>query len=342
MATSFKVPIRNLFCLLSYVNEMPELIHSMSDVDEDLITYDFIAKQFLQEVNRLFRRGLIKDYVEKQEATSQLGGRVMMNESLHYLVSKQPILVCVKDEYTTNILLNQIMKSTLQAIASNYYIKEETRRQSFMHQELLPEVDIVPLSKEMFHRIYLTRHNLHYRRMIHIARLLHEFTLLTHKSGDWSLFTAEVDDQSLNQIFEKFLFHFYRIEQKDYRVSSEGLRWNLEGNQEFLPSMRTDVSLENRNSLEKIVIDAKFYKHIFQENYGKSSFHSHNMYQLFTYLMHQPKEMNVRGILIYPYNGVEVDESYRWDDRMTIEIMTLNLDDSWKNIYVKLLGVLNR
>ena len=89
-------------------------------------------------------------------------------------------------------------------------------------------------------------------------------------------------------------------------------------------------------------MDAKFYKNVFQENFGKPSFHSHNMYQLFTYLMHQPKNLSLRGILIYPFNGLEVDETFAWDERMTMEVMALNLNDSWKEIYRKLMRVLEK
>jgi 5-methylcytosine-specific restriction enzyme subunit McrC len=339
METLFKVPIRNLFCLLSYINEMPDLVKSFNEIDEDLLTYDFIAGQFLQEVKALNRRGLIKNYVVVREATSHLGGRMVMNDSVPYIVASQPIVVCEKDQYSANILLNQVMKSTLRAICTNRYIKEETRKRSFVYMEYIPEVDTVPLTKEIFSKIYFGRHDAHYRRMIHIAQLLHELTLLSHRHGNWNLFNATLDDVSLNQIFEKFLFHFYRLEQKDYHVASEKLQWQLEGNASLLPSMKTDVSLIHKNGLQKIVIDAKFYKNIFQEFHGKASFHSHNMYQLFTYLMHQPKERQLRGILIYPLNGVEVKETYRWDERMTMEVMTVNLDDSWKGIYRKLLEV---
>lgn len=342
MENLFKVPIRNLFCLLSYMNEMPELVESLNDVDEDLITYDFIIKQFLNEVHILNRRGLVKNYVVRTEPTSRLGGRVMMNDSMPYIVARKPIVVCEKDEYSANILLNQVMKFTLRAICVNRYVKEETRERSFMYLELMAEVDNLPLTKEVFSRIYFGRYNIHYKRMVHIARLLHELTLLSHKQGNWSLFSAELDEKSLNHIFEKFLFHFYRIEQQDYRVLSEVMRWKLEGNQSLLPSMRTDVSMIQKNGPKKIIIDAKFYKNVFQEHHGNSSFHSNNMYQLYTYLMHQPKNLEVRGILIYPFNGVTIDDSFRWDDRMTMEVMTLNLDDSWKSIYGRLMSVLNK
>ena len=342
METKFKVPIRNLFCLLSYVNEMPELIESINDIDEDLITYDFIANRFLSEVYAINRRGIIKNYVGITESTNRLGGRLLMNDSMPYIVARIPIVVCEKDEYSADILLNQVMKSTLRAISVNRYVKKETRKRSFMYMELMPEVDAPPLTKEKFSRLFFGRHNVHYKRMTHIARILHELTLLSHKQGNWSLFSATLDERALNQIFEKFLFHFYRFEQQDYQVSSEIMHWKLEGNQSLLPSMRTDVSLTNKNGLEKIVIDAKFYKNTFQEHYGKASFHSHNMYQLFTYLQHQPKEKNLRGILIYPYNSVDLNESYIWDERTIMQVMTINLDSSWENIYKNLLDVLKK
>lgn len=339
MEPLFKVPIRNLFCLLSYVNEIPDLANSLNDVDEDLITYDFIVKRFLHEVEGICRRGLVKNYITITESTGHLSGRVMMNESMSYIAARQPIVVCEKDQFSPNILLNQVMKSTLKAICLNRYVKEETRKRSFKLMEFMNEVDTPPITKELFLKIYFGRHNLYYKRMINMARLLHELTLLSHKHGNWSLFSAELDESSLNQIFEKFLFHFYRLEQDDFQVKSEVMQWQLEGNRSLLPSMKTDISLTHKIGHEKIVMDAKFYKNIFQENFGKSTFHSHNLYQLFTYLMHQPKELKLRGILVYPFNGVDVEEVFRWDERMSVEIMALNLDLSWRDIFEKLIRV---
>lgn len=104
MDNLFKVPIRNLFCLLSYMNEMPELVKSLNDIDEDLITYDFIVKQFLKEVESIRHRGFVKDYVTFTESTSRLGGRLMMTDSMPYIMGRQPIVVCEKDQYSPNIV----------------------------------------------------------------------------------------------------------------------------------------------------------------------------------------------------------------------------------------------
>ena len=65
------------------------------------------------------------------------------------------------------------------------------------------------------------------------------------------------------------------------------------------------------------------------------------MYQLFTYLMHQSDDIDVQGVLIYPYNGTNVDETYQWNERVTMKVMTVNLDESWEKIYERLISVSN-
>ncbi|KIL49261.1 hypothetical protein KP78_07290 [Jeotgalibacillus soli] len=196
-----------------------------------------------------------------------------------------------------------------------------------MQLDYLHETRDLSLTKQIFSRIYFESHNMHYKRMIHLARMLFELKLVSHKQGKWSLFTTELDERTRNGIFERFLFQFYMIEQKDYRVSSEIIMWGLDGNNAFLPQMKTDVSLSHKNGQEKIIIDAKFYKNVSQEYFGKSTFHSHNMYQLFTYLMHQEKDLELRGILIYPKNITDVNEKYQWSENISMEVMTVDLDN---------------
>ncbi|WP_310199109.1 hypothetical protein [Neobacillus niacini] len=55
----------------------------------------------------------------------------------------------------------------------------------------MPEVDTLLLTKAIFLKMYFGGYNVHYMRMVHIAGLLHELTLLSHNHGNWSLFSAE-------------------------------------------------------------------------------------------------------------------------------------------------------
>ncbi|MFK4996958.1 hypothetical protein ACI2OX_03565 [Bacillus sp. N9] len=97
----------------------------------------------------------------------------------------------------------------------------------------MPDVEPISLTKEDFSRIQFHRLNMHYKPVIHLAQLLHECTLLSHRSGNWSLFSAEINDHDMHGIFEKFLLGFYRAEQLEYSVGAEQLQWKLDGNPSF-------------------------------------------------------------------------------------------------------------
>ncbi|WP_062320091.1 hypothetical protein [Halolactibacillus miurensis] len=97
--------------------------------------------------------------------------------------------------------------------------------------------------------------------------------------------------------------------------------------------MRTDLSLIHQNDSKRIVIDVKFYQNMFHQYFDKQSIHSKHLYQIVTYLMHQPQDEDLRGILIYPHCGYgEVQECYRWNDRITVKIYNINLDQLWNEI----------
>lgn len=340
MKQTFKVPIHNLFYLLSYANEMPELIDSLADVDDELITYDFLVKRFNSEVRLMLSRGMVKNYVAAEKETSNISGRILINESMPSLMWRRSTIVCEKDEYTEDILVNQIVKRTLEKIYHTPIVTKHLRRQCYLLWEEIPYVSGITLSERIFTKIHFHRHNAHYKRIIHLAYLLFMLQLLSHKQGDWTLFTASLSDSELNRLFERFLFNFYKQKQEKYKVHGEYFPWELEGNKDFLPRMETDVSLTHKYKNEKIIIDAKFYQNIFQTNFNKESFHSHNMYQMFTYLQHQKEDQFVRGILIYPYNGRHIKEVYRYDDKMMFEVMTVNLGAQWEQIEGELLKII--
>lgn len=340
MTTPFKVPIRNIFVMLSYANEMYDLVEEFTTVDEEVITYDFLARKFYEEAETIIQHTYVKSYVSYTEETSVISGKMMMNKSMPHLITQRPVVVCEKDQYSGNVLLNQMMKTTLTSLVRNKLVKEETRKKCYMLWENLHNVDEVYLTKREFMQIVYNRHNIHYKRMIHLARLLFELNLLSHRSGDWSLYTVDLQAHEMNELFELFLLNFYKLEQNDYIVKSEKMTWDLTGDTRFLPYMQTDVSLTHRNKDRKIIIDAKYYKNMFQTFHTKQSFHSPNMYQMFAYLAHQPYSLGkVRGVLIYPYNGYSLYEVYEWDERIKMEMMTIDLSESWKVIYERLINI---
>lgn len=243
---TWKVPIRNLFYLICYANQWPEFAKSLSDMEEERLTCDLLAARFNETAQALLKRGLFRNYVPAKVETTKLSGRLLVNESMPNLMIRKPLLLCETDAYSPDIMLNQIVKTTLEQINENRLIDETIRKQSAQLARRMGNVSSPPLSREQFLQVRFHRLNRHYKPMVHLAWLLFELKLLSHKSGQWNLFNAELTESQMNQLFERFLLGFYKTEQHIYKAKSERLSWRLDGNRSYLPEMRTDISLEHR------------------------------------------------------------------------------------------------
>jgi 5-methylcytosine-specific restriction enzyme subunit McrC len=150
----------------------------------------------------------------------------------------------------------------------------------------------------------------------------------------------------MNQLFEAFLRNFYSIEQKEFKVRRENIKWQFSSDDkpslQFLPLMQTDITLESETS--KIIIDAKFYKETLKSNYGAEKVTSANLYQLFSYLINQRKEdtktQTAAGILLYPTIETDYDLHFNYQSHK-IFIKTVNLNSNWQNIEARLKTIIS-
>jgi len=184
-----------------------------------------------------------------------------------------------------------------------------------------------------------------YAFLLRVCRIIYENTLPTEKPGEWLFMDFLRDDRKMNKLFEAFIRNFYRREFPRWKVYSEELRWQFEvtdeTHKEYIPVMKTDISIENENG--KVIIDAKYYRETFATSYDKEKMHSQNLYQLFSYLMNQrsanPSTYKTRGMLLYPDTGKHVDLDYWYEDHL-IQIKTINLDQHWGLIERRLKAIL--
>jgi len=148
----------------------------------------------------------------------------------------------------------------------------------------------------------------------------------------------------MNRLFEAFLLNFYRKHLIGWSVSSQVINWQLipEDTKAIahLPRMLTDITLESNG--EKIIIDAKYYRQTMGEWHERKKIHSGNLYQIFSYLINQRgddvKTRKARGILVYPTIDEEYDLHYQFEEH-PIQIKTVNLNQHWKGIEKRLMGV---
>ncbi|MFQ6803880.1 MAG: hypothetical protein ACLRT5_02515 [Lachnospiraceae bacterium] len=94
-----------------------------------------------------------------------------------------------------------------------------------------------------------------------------------------------------------------------------------------------------------LIIDAKYYKRILREHYGKQTLYSSNLYQIFTYVKNKEVQLagqgyQVSGLLLYA--GTEEEEKPQADYHMSgnrIGVRTLDLGGDFEDIRNALDGI---
>lgn len=139
-----------------------------------------------------------------------------------------------------------------------------------------------------------------------------------------------LDDQRMNRLYEKFILNYYRKEHSYLKASAPQIEWQLDDDySDMLPRMQTDITLEHDNKI--LIIDAKYYSNTTQSHYDTKTIHSHNLYQIFTYVKNKEVEVNdeVSGILLYARTRerIQPDHDYLMSgNKISVKTLDLNAD----------------
>ncbi len=336
------IPIENIYYLLCYAwNKLDEKDRVAVTAEDHTKLLDLLAKVLINSTRILLKRGIDRNYIDVTTEFAGVKGKIEMSQTVksHLLLKQRTI--CSFDEFSSNILTNQILVATLNRLIRTNGLDTNLRSQIKNLLWRFDEVEPIELKNSIFSRVKLHRNNKFYGFILNVCHLIHENSLLSEKTGDWHFTDFLRDERKMNQLFEAFLRNFYAIEQKEFKVRRENINWQFSSgdnqNLQFLPLMQTDITLENENS--KIIIDAKFYKETLKTNYGKEKINSANLYQIFSYLINQQegdeKTHKTAGILLYPTIEQEYDLHFQFQ-KHPIFIKTVNLNNDWQTIEKRL------
>lgn len=117
-------------------------------------------------------------------------------------------------------------------------------------------------------------------------------------------------------------------------LSQEDL-WN-----KTLKQLREEHMLSQGNRV--LIIDAKYYSHTTQQQFGINTLHSNNLYQVFTYVKNKEHELmdtphTVSGMLLYARTDESIipDNEYSMSGN-TISVKALDLNTAFSSIAAQL------
>lgn len=348
MNDSPKIPIKNIYHMLCYawnVLEQSDNVFLGSEKFDNI--YNLFARIYINGTSSLIKRGLNRYYIQENEMTSTLKGKINISDSIKAQSFLHGSMVCQFDEFSKDIKLNQIIKTTINILIKSQQLDADLRNKLLKIRVHFSDIKDIRLSKALFSSLRYNRNNYHYRMLINISELIYQ-GLITNEENNKFSFSDFVRDNQMAKLYEKFVLNFYKthLDEAIYNVHAPKLNWNLdeEINQEdlsLLPEMRTDIVVENKVTNTQLIIDTKYYAQtLVSSNWTDiERVRTGHLYQIFAYVCNSGFLGNVKGMLLYPTIEKEVNANYLILGK-GIEVRTLNLNAEWNEIADRLLSLM--
>jgi 5-methylcytosine-specific restriction enzyme subunit McrC len=340
------IPILNIYYLLCYAwntLEQRDLVNVSAGDSNELV--DLFARVLIGGTNHVLKNGLDRGYQAFSEDVSCVRGRMDAVKTSRLIAFKQAKAHCHFDELTHDVIHNRILKTTIRDLAKTEGINSDLRSSLVRLYRQMDDVRECQLNRLVFRQVQLHRNNGFYRFLMNVCELINSALLVDEKTGDYRFRDFLRDENKMWQLFQDFIFNFYRVEQREFAVKSDNIQWDAictdSASSDVLPGMTTDISLRSRR--RTVIIDTKFYETSLQTFYGKKMIRSGHLYQIFAYLKNLERnggnDANAEGILLYPTVTNTLNLRYRIQGH-TIRVCTIDLSQQWQAIREDLLRLL--
>ncbi len=329
------IPIRNVYYMLSYAFQiLNEQGYKNLATEEFNNTAELCAAILEKGVSLQLKRGLGREYLTQSEPLSTLRGKIDISESLKTQTFLKKQLVSTYDDFSVNSYLNKIIKSTM-CLLLHADISRPRKKDLRKLLVYFSDVDTIDLYNADWN-LQFNRNNQTYRMLISICFLVVKGLLQSQADGTQKLMDF-FDEQRMCRLYEKFILEYYRKHYPLIKANPSQIPWQLDdGLSDMLPVMQTDIMLSHGNQV--LIIDAKYYGHATQQQFGVNTLHSNNLYQIFTYVKNKEHELadsphTVSGMLLYARTDEALlpNNDYRMSGNM-ISVKTLDLNCDFESI----------
>lgn len=329
------IPIQNIYYMLSYAFQTLQAENYKDLAAENFHnTAELCAAILDKGIGIQLKHGLRRDYVSKSESLSTLQGKLNISESIKTQTMLKKQMICTYDEFSTNIQFNQIIKSTVLLLlkANITNSRKKSLRKLLLFFSDVNEIDLHFVNWNQQYN----RSNQNYQMLIGMCYLVYKGLLTTQNNGTTKLMDF-FDGQRMCRLYEKFLLEYYRKEHPELTANASQIAWQLDDTEnQMLPRTQTDIMLSKNNNI--LIIDAKYYSHMTQQQYGIHTLHSNNLYQIFTYVKNKEFELRnyehtVSGMLLYAQTDEDIipNNTYHMSGNQ-ISVLALDLNQDFSKI----------
>ena len=347
------IPVRNLWLLMLYASDLYRHLGkadvAVEESPDDVP--DLVARILADLVERRLRKNLSLGYVRRERDLDRVRGRIDVLRTERGALLSRGKVACRYEELTVDTVRNRYVRAAL------YLLSQITRRPDLRSRcrslaGILGTMGVSsgrPAEAEISAE-RLGRHDVEDATMLAAARLAFDLALPTEVAGPKALLAPDRDVRWLRRLFEKAVAGFYAVSlDAAWRVRpGKTMRWPVEsatpGLAAILPTMKTDVTLDNHSEGRRIVIDTKFNQIVAPGAFGEEGLRSGYVYQIYAYARAlegtgDPFAATTTGVLLHPSVGTDYLETARIHGH-ELRFMTVDLGASAASVRTRLLALI--
>ncbi|NJD76829.1 MAG: hypothetical protein FIB08_07010 [Candidatus Methanoperedens sp.] len=282
----------NLFYMLSFLKSEDDFLFDPEisiEIKEGGNFFDIIGRMFLNELEEIIEKGLLKKYVSKHENVNFHKGKLSIKDQIHNHINNRPKFSCIYGDLTINNLENQIILRSLNLLIPMIRFNEALKADLIRHEYILKDfIELVDASPNDCTKIHFNRLNDYYSAIIQFSKLILEenFIRSVYKGASRG-FNFVVN---MNKVYEDFITQMVKevVDDNfdDFEVVSQSKFDNLVKERRIVTI--PDIILKREDSYP-LIIDAKYKREDKNADY----------YQIIAYSLAIPKAKAC--CLIYPH-----------------------------------------
>ena len=327
--------------ILQSIDYFKEKIFSNSNIEiTDTSILEIFIHLFIEEVEKIIKKGLIYRYVDKNENFNVFKGKLDINNHIKYNFSHKEKFFMKFDEFSVDSLENITIKLTIQKLKKiSVNLKNKENLNKIGHY--FENVSILDGSIENLKYLTFDRMNDYYKNAIQWAKIF----LNNQSSSIFSTNNGEIPSIlfPMETIFENYIANklVNIIQEKSYNqlaikvqdnscsiFSSISLN-NVKIDNNIL-RIRPDIVIKNKDAKEIFILDTKWK--ILNKLDDKFKISTEDVYQMLAYVKtysdrNKNKYICKKAYLIYPATNMNQSTFFTKDDKLIF-----NTDDFELNI----------
>ncbi|WP_373072200.1 McrC family protein [Sulfurimonas sp.] len=263
---------------------------------------EIFITMFLEELSKLIQKGIKSDYISKEENLKFLKGKLLIGQQIKYnTVHKERFFVDYQ-EFLSDRVENRLIKTTLDYL----YKKSKSNRNQQRIREFLFVFDEISICRDVkigFSKVKLNRQMKDYEQVLLWCKtFLIENSFSPYKGNDVA-FALLFD---MNLLFESYVYDYLRRYGNFNSITAQDKTHHLaylDGKEKKF-QLKPDIVINDGG----IIADTKWK--LLSEDKTHQGISQADMYQLYAY---GTKYDNCNYMyLIYPYDGIENGNSYKY------------------------------